>query len=124
MPPSAFPTHATLYRPFEQEQPKEYAVTVSPPFADGGRDFNLDSDQAVRRFRIRYTGLTASEADTITAHAESAKYNAEMGSAYGFSFTTRAGEALSDVRYDRGGYSRTHVKTWSWAVDVVLVKFP
>lgn len=124
MPPSAFPTHGTLYRPFEEEQPKEYAVSVSPPFADGGREFNIDADQAIRRWVIRWGGLTTTEADSITAHVDSSKFSPEVGSAYGFSFTTRSGEALSNVRYDRGGYRRTHTKSWFWAVEVVLVKYP
>jgi hypothetical protein len=124
MPPSAFPTHATLYRPFEEELEPTYAVSKSPQFADGGCDFNLDADQKIRRFVVRYTGLSAAEADTITAHMDSAKYSPEVGSAYGFSFTTRAGEPLSGVRYDRGGYRRTHTKTWNWTVEVLLVKYP
>ena len=124
MPPSAFPTHATLYRPFELELEPTYAVTKSPQFADGGCDFNLDADQKIRRWVIRYTGLNASEADQITTHMDSAKYSPEVGSAYGFSFTTRPGEVLSNVRYDRGGYRRTHAKTHNVTVEVLLVKYP
>lgn len=124
MPPSAYPTHGTLYRPFEEEQEPTYAVTKSPQFADGGCDFNLDADQKIRRWVIRYIGLTSTEADTVTTHMDSAKYSSEVGSAYGFSFTTRSGEVLSNVRYDRGGYKRTHTKSWNWFVEVVLVKYP
>lgn len=124
MPPSAYPTNGTLYRQFELELEPTYAVSRSPSFADGGCDFNLDADQKIRRFRIRYTGLTAAVADTITAHMDSAKYSPEVGSAYGFSFTTRAGEALSNVRYDRGGYSRTHTRTRNVTVEILLVKYP
>lgn len=124
MPPSAFPTHATLYRPFELELEPTYAVSKSPQFADGGCDFNLDADQKIRRWILRWTGLTATEADSITAHVDSAKYSSEVGSAYGFDFTTRSGEALSNVRYDRGGYRRTHMKTHINSVEVVLVKYP
>jgi hypothetical protein len=124
MPPGAYPTSGTLYRQFEEELEPTYAVSASPQFADGGRDFNLDADQKIRRFVIRYMGLTAAQADLVTAHMDSAKYNPEAGSAYGFDFTTRAAEALSNVRYAPGGYRRTHTKTWSWVVEVMLVKYP
>jgi hypothetical protein len=124
VPVAAFPTHATLYRPFEEEREPDYAVSVSPPFVGGGRDLNLDADLTPREFFIRYTGLTEAEAASITTHAAAAKYSRRDGSAYVFSFTTRAGEVLANVRYAPGGYTRTHNKTWNWTVEVILIKEP
>lgn len=122
--PSAFPTHATIYRPFEEELEPSAPLTSSPEFTDGAVDVNIDADTDTRRFLIRWTGLTASEFSTLRAHMVSARYRPDVGSGYGFSFTTRAGEALAGVRYDRGGFTYSHVKTHIYSLQVVLVKRP
>jgi hypothetical protein len=124
VPPSAYPSLSTIRPLYFEELPPEYPVTKSPPFADGGCDFNLDADQKVRRWRIDYDLLSEADAATLDAHVDSAKYAGDAGSAYGFSFTTRSGEALSNVRYDRGGYQRSDPKTWACTRNVTLVKYP
>lgn len=124
MPPSAYPSLSTIRPASFDELPPDYAVTRSPSFADGGCDFNLDADQKIRRWRVVYDGLLASEAATLDAHVDSAKYASDVGSAYAFAFTTRDGEVLANVRYDRGGYERSHTKTWINSRTVTLVKYP
>ncbi len=99
-------------------------ISQSPEFGDGGCDHNIDADTDTRRFLIRYTGATASEFATLRAHMVSARYKSNLGSAYGFSFTTRAGEVLANVHYDRGGFTYSHTRTHIYSVEVHLIKRP
>ena len=125
MPPATFPTDTTLRRVFEMELPSEYPVTVSPRFADGSMDFNLDADVRIRRWRIRYALLTVAQGATLDAHVESAKYSDRTGSAYSFDFTPRGGSLLTNVRYAPGGYSRPdHNKEHQQTRDVLLIQYP
>lgn len=124
MPVSAFPSRATIQPLDEFELQPAYAVTMSPQFADGGRDFNLDADQVIRRWELLFDGHTEAEAATLDAHVDSAKYSDDAGSAYGFNYTTRSGEVLSNVRYDKGGYDRSQSKTYSQRRRVRLIKYP
>jgi hypothetical protein len=124
MPPSAYPSRATLLPLFEEELAPSYAVTESAAFVDGGRDHNLDADKKVRRFRLVYDGHTEAEIATLDTHADDAKVSDEASSAYGFNFTTRSGEVVGNVHYSAGGYSRTHSKLHSQRREVNLVKFP
>lgn len=124
MPPGAFPTRATLQPLDERELQPERMVTRSPQFADGGYDFNLDADTPIRRWEILYDGHTEAEIEVLDDHASNAKYSDEAGSAYGFDYTTRSGELLSDVRFAPGGYERFQSKTYSQGRRVKLVKYP
>jgi hypothetical protein len=123
MPPSAYPSVFTIRPSYFDELPASAAISQSPPFVDGARDFNIDSDQQVRRFILHY-GLTEADAATLDAHVASAAYNEDIGSAYSFEFTTRSGELIAGVRYDRGGYERSHTKVWNQLRTVRLVKYP
>lgn len=124
MPPGAFPSRATIQPLDEYELQPTYAVTASPQFADGGRDFNLDADQKIRKWVIEYDGHTEAEIAPLDAHVDSAKHSDEAGSAYGFQYTTRWGEVVANVRYDRGGYDRSQSKTYSQRRRVRLVRYP
>jgi hypothetical protein len=118
-------TPLTTIRPvWMDELPATFAVSVSPAFADGGREFNLDADQKIRRWVIQYAGLTQAEAATLDAHVEATRYYPDGGSAYGFNFTDRDNVTHANVRYDAGGYERNHTKVWSQSRTVRLVKYP
>lgn len=124
MPVSAYPSIVTTRPVYLDELPGVYQGTRSPMFADGGFDFNLDSDSKTRRWVIRYAGLTKAEADTLMAHAEEARYNEEIGSFLGFNFTDRDGVTHSNVRYAPGGFRRSHTKTWIQTIEVLLIDYP
>lgn len=124
MPPGAFPSRVAIQPLDEYELQPTYAVTASPPFADGGRDFNLDADQKVRRWVVEYDGHTEAEVVPLDTHVDDAKYSDDEGSAYGFQYTTRSGEVLSNVRYDKGGFDRSQSKTYSQRRRVRLIKRP
>ncbi len=125
MPASAYPTKATCPRALEYEQPSEYPITTSPRFADGGQDFNLDADVKVRRWVLDHVNITETEAATLDAHVESARYNDGAGSAYAFDFTDRDLVTHVNCRYASNGYERpAHNKKHLQTRRVRLIKFP
>jgi hypothetical protein len=129
MPPAAFPMVSvsgsnppTLYF---QSEPEEFVVNKTV-YDDGGADYALQvGGSGVRRWVLRYGGLTAAQAAILDSHLASAFYSPEEGSAYGFSFTDRdTGVTYTGVHYAPGGYKKDHIKTWNCSREIVLERRP
>lgn len=106
------------------EMEPDYSVTASPVFGDGGRDTNLNADVKVRRWLFDYDTLTEAEGIILDAHAEEARYNSEVGSAYGFNYRDWRTDVLhSAVHYER--FERVgHSRLWLQSRRVILCKRP
>lgn len=135
MPVSQFPTLFKAAHPAEPAGPRhtifyemepEYSVTTSPPFADGGMDWNLNADVKVRRWVLIYQNISEAEAAILDAHMDEARYSSEGGSGYGFDFREPVSDTLhSSVHYDRGGYERSpHTRRPIQSRRVLLCKRP
>lgn len=100
-------------------------------YDDGGADYALQSSLGVKRWIVRYDGLTLAQAALIDAHVASAFYSEDEGSAYGFNlrdhiqgdtWSSTAGTLYGSVHYAPGGYKRSHTKTWVQAREIILEK--
>lgn len=113
--------------------PETFTVTKTV-YDDGGADFALQSGGVgVKRWVIRYDGLTLAQAALIDAHVATAFYSEDEGSAYGFNFrhhipgtlwSDTSGTLYSAVHYAAGGYKKGHSKTWSQSREITLIKHP
>jgi hypothetical protein len=108
-----------------QLEPEEFVVSRTV-FDDGGADYKLQSGgTGVKRWILKYDGLTAAQAAILDAHVASAFYSEDMGSAIGFNFRDRDTAVLySNVHYAPGGYKKGHTKTWVCSREVILEKRP
>lgn len=122
--PTAYPSLSTILPAYFDELEPDAPISQSPEFVDGGADHNIDADTDIRRFVIRYTGLSVAEFATLRAHMVSARYKPNLGSAYGFDFTPRGASVLANVHYDRGGFTYSHTRTHINSVEVHLIKRP
>lgn len=118
----------TTYRPsYYNEEPKIYPGTMTE-YPDGGADFRSFADSPIRRWTILYSsagGLTAAEAAVFQTLAENNKYHDQNGSLLGFDFTPRGESLLSNVRFDKGGYTlRRGEKAHIYIIEVKLIKRP
>lgn len=113
--------------------PEEFVVGRTI-FDDGGADYKLQNGGAgLKRWIIKYDGLTAAEAASLDAHLASTFYSEDEGSAVGFnmrhhvpgtSWSDTSGTLYASVHYSPGGYKTVHSKTWSNAREIVLEKRP
>lgn len=114
-------------------QPEEFVVGKTL-YDDGGADFRLQhGGNGVKRWIIRYDGLTKAEADILDAWVASMFYSPDEGSAYGANFrhhiagdtwTSTSGTLYSGVHISPGGYKVGHSKTWSQSRELLLEKRP
>jgi hypothetical protein len=101
--------------------PLEYRSNVFKEMVDGGGTYGADTTNAVRTWRIVYTGLSVAQAAVLDAHYESAKNNL-----LGFNFRVPAsrGDTLySDVHYLAYEYPQ-HEQVDNQTRTVTLVKRP
>lgn len=107
-----------MYSRFFEPPPDYDAVTTAHEYEDGGKSFNLDSEQQPRSFEISYDGLSELEAQILDDHYDEAK-----GQINDFTFThPRTGEEIEGVHYL--SYERSHEKTWMQTRRVVLIRYP
>lgn len=103
-------------------------------YDDNGADYKLQNGGAgLKRWIVRYDGLTLAQSAILDTHAASAFYSADEGSAVGFNFrhhlpgdlwSSTAGTLYSNVHYAPGGYKKGHSKTWSASREILLEKRP
>lgn len=125
---SSFPT--PLY--FEM-LPEEFVVGRTT-YDDGGADFKLQHGGAgVKRWILKYDGLTTAQSDILDAWVASMFYSEDEGSAYGANFrhhvpgdywTSTAGTLYANVHISPGGFKKSHTKTWIQAREFQLEKRP
>lgn len=118
---------------FFEQQPEEFVVGRTI-YDDNGADYKLQhGGSGVKRWIIRYDGLTATEAAILDSHVASTFYSAEEGSAIGFNFrhhvpndawTSAAGTLYTAVHYSPGGYRKSHIKADVCAREILLEKRP
>ena len=118
---------------FFEAQPETFMVTKTV-YDDGGADYALQSGGVgVKRWIIRYDGLTLAQAALIDAHVVSAFYSEDDGSAYGFNFrdhipgtlwSDTTGTLYTGVHYAPGGYRKGHTKTWIQSREIILERRP
>lgn len=106
-------------------QPELYQVSVAE-YDDGGLDFALQcGGSGIKRWILRYDGLSQVQAAILDAHLASAAYSEEHGSARSFNFRDKFTTTLyTNVRYAPGGYARSHVHIGCQSREVVLEKRP
>lgn len=118
---------------FYEKEPEEFSVGRTI-YDDNGADHKLQHGGAgVKRFVLRYDGLTAAQAAILDNHLASAFYSEDEGSAYGFNFrehlateawTSTNGTLHSNVHYAPGGYRKSHIKADICAREILLEKRP
>lgn len=101
-------------------------------YDDNGADYKLQHGGAgLKRWIIKYDGLTAAQAAIIDAHLASCFYSEDEGSAYGFNlrhhiggedWTSTNGTLYSGVHYAPGGYRKSHIKVEIQSREIVLEK--
>lgn len=108
-----------------QMEPEEFVVGKTT-YDDGGADYKLQHGGAgVKRWIIRYDGLTAALAAILDAWVATVFYSADEGSAVGFAFRDRDTATLySAVHIAPGGYKKSHTKTWICSREFILEKRP
>jgi hypothetical protein len=108
------------------QEPDLYQVAVSE-YDDGGLDFALQAGGAgIKRWVLKYIGLTPTQAAILDAHLASAGYSDQFGSARSFNFRDRdTGILYSNVRYAPGGYVRVpHTYKQIQSREIILEKRP
>lgn len=121
--PSLTTAHTSLY-PFSVYPLRPAYQIGFTQYDDGGRDFKLQNGgTGILRWIIDYSGLTAAQAATLDAHADSAMLDESGMSAFSFNFRDRdTGTLYSGVRYEV--YSRpAHTHKDIQSRHVQLVKF-
>lgn len=118
--------------PLYFEMEVEQFVVGRTIYDDNGADYKLQNGGAgLKRWILRYDGLTAAEAAILDAHLATTFYSEDEGSAVGFNFRTHvagslwssaAGTLYGSVHYAPGGYKKSHTKTWSCIREVILEK--
>lgn len=113
--------------------PEEFRVT-SVEFDDGGKDYALQvGGNGVRRWIIKYDGLTLAQAAILDAHVASCFYSEDEGSAFGFNFrhhvagtlwSDTSGTLYANCHYTAGGYKTSHRKVWSNAREIMIEQRP
>ena len=103
-------------------------------YDDSGADTALQHGGAgIKRWIIRYDGLTIAEAAILDAWVATMFYSEEKGSAYGANFrhhvagtlwSDTSGTLYSNVHISPGGYKTGHEKTWTQMREVYLEKRP
>jgi hypothetical protein len=122
-----YPLLTSVLPSYYNEEAPEYPG-LKHIYQDLGADFLTLADTAVRRFTILYTsdgGLLAAEAAQFVTLANDNKYNPREGSLLGFGFTPRGESALTNVRFDEGGFViRRGRKSKIYMVECRLIKRP
>lgn len=128
-----FPTMSVAVPLFFEMQTEEFVVGKTI-YDDNGADYKLQAGgSGLKRWTIKYDGLSAAEAAVFDAHVASTFYSPDQGSAVGFNFrhhipgdawSSTAGTLYAAVHYAPGGYRKTHTKTWSWSLEIELEKRP
>lgn len=135
--PSEFPSpSANAANPhplFYEAEPESFSVS-STEYDDSGKDYKLQhGGSGVKKWVIKYDGLTKAQADILDAWAASMFYSEDEGSAFGANFrahvpgtawTDTSGTLYSAVHISPGGYKKSHAKSWSNAREFVLEKRP
>lgn len=106
-------------------QPEEFVVGKTE-YDDGGADYKLQhGGNGVKRWIIKYDGLTAAQAAILDAHLASTFYSSDQGSAIGFNFRDRDTTTLySNVHYAADGYKKGHNRIWNCSREIILEKRP
>lgn len=136
--PAEFPTPAVSGSnpiPMFYEAEPEGFVVGKTVYDDNGADYKLQNGGAgVRRWILRYDGLTAAQAAILDAHLAACFYSEDEGSAFGFNFrahtigdlpwTSTAGTLYSGVHYAPGGYRKSHEHADICTREIILEKRP
>lgn len=135
--PAEFPlpsTNAANPIPLHFEKEPEQFIVGKTLYDDGGADYRLQhGGSGVKRWSIKYDGLTYAQATILDNWAASMFYSEDEGSAYGANFrehvpgtlwSDASGTLFSGVHIAAGGYRKTHTKTWSQAREFILEKRP
>lgn len=99
-------------RPVYYEALREEFVVSRTIYDDNGADYKLQNGGAgMKRWVIKYDGLTADEAAIFDAHVDSAFYSPDEGSAFGFQLHDYVTDVLyGSVHYAPGGYRTSHTR--------------
>jgi hypothetical protein len=118
---------------FFELQPEVFSVSRTI-YDDQGADYKLQAGgTGVKRWIIRYDGLSLADAAIIDAHVATTYYSEEEGSAVGFNFrhhvagtawTATSGTLYSAVHYAPNGYKVGHSKVGSQSREIILEKRP
>jgi len=137
MPPAEFPlppiSAANPIPLYFEKLPEEFVVGRTI-YDDNGADYKLQSGGAgVRRWVIKYEGLTAAQAAILDSWAASMFYSEDGGSAAGSNFrhhiagdpwSSTAGTLYSNVHISPGGYQVSHTKALILAREFTLEQRP
>lgn len=135
--PSEFPlphVNATYAIPlFFEQQPEEFNVGKTV-YDDGGADYKLQNGgSGIKRWIVRYDGLTTAQAAILDAWVASMFYSPDEGSAYGANFrhhipgdawSSTAGTLYSGVHISPGGFKVSHSKATILSREFILEKRP
>lgn len=129
MPPSAFPSAATVGR-----KPNKYlkhdldwkSVTISSVFEDQGADFNQSTTSPPQRWTLEWRGLSEAMAKVLDDHYDSAggPFQSFSFTEYrDYPFTGTTGSTFTGVRYE--SYTRDHNRVLhNQTRTIVLIKRP
>lgn len=100
-------------------EPTNFAnITNSHIYDDESASFNETTDTPVRRWEVRFTGLTYEQLEVFRAFWE------EVHLKNTFDFTDKFGATHSGVRIESYSDSHEEHKSWNNFVSIRLVKFP
>lgn len=135
--PSEFPLPSTSSSnpiPLFYEKEPEGFVVGKTVYDDNGADFKLQhGGSGLKRFVLKYDGLTAVQAAILDNHLASSFYSEDEGSAFGFNFrehiatqawTSTSGTLHAGVHYAPGGYKKSHTNADICAREIILEKRP
>lgn len=118
---------------FYEAEPESFSVG-STEYDDSGKDYKLQhGGSGVKRWVLKYDGLTKAQADILDNWAVTMFYSEDEGSAYGANYrahvpgeawTSTNGTLYSAVHIAAGGYRKSHEKTWSNGREFILEKRP
>jgi hypothetical protein len=110
---------------FFEMQPEEFVVGKTV-YDDNGADYRLQNGgNGIKRWIVKYDGLTSAEAAILDNWAASMFYSPDEGSAYGANFRDRDTTTLySGVHIAPGGFRKAHTKLSAQQRDFLLEKRP
>lgn len=122
MPISAYPTPelgGPKWLKYTPVEPSYDDVTGIHTYQDEGISTYTNADTPKYIWILEYDGLYPLEAEILDDH-----YDEAFGQANSFTFTDREGVAHTGVRYDKGGFKRSHDKQAIQKRSIRLVLYP
>jgi hypothetical protein len=118
------PYTGPLWESFTEMAPDYDAVTTVTEYEDLSISTNTNSSSPIRRWTITYILDTSDTASAAFLAALDAHYVSAAGQVGAFNFTDRNSVTISNVKYDKGGYEKSHTKQWIQHRVVKLILRP